>query len=176
MNKAEDFGILVNNLLFAYRQFCLNRVMHEKVDGEAYKKFALTWNTLLLSLEAGYLLGLAKVFDKPKELEDTISIYSVLGYKLEKYNDVIQRVRLIRNKMLAHTDAKTARKQTPFLEENKISLNDVENLFSIAVELLDQIRDREVYNESTLELLSRTKQETRKEFMGWYETFQETNH
>ena len=89
MNKAEDFGILVNNLLFAYRQFCLNRVMHEKVDGEAYKKFAPTWNTLLLSLEEGYLLGLAKVFDKPKELEDTISKNNYSHYDKTRKNQVL---------------------------------------------------------------------------------------
>jgi len=41
MTKSKEFEILVENLLFSYRQLCLNEIMHEKVGGDFITNLSL---------------------------------------------------------------------------------------------------------------------------------------
>lgn len=63
-----NFENVIWDFLFAYRQFLLNGYLHKRVNHDAYEKNPATWNTLLLSLESGALLGLAKLLERKKDI------------------------------------------------------------------------------------------------------------
>ena len=70
MFSQTDFENIVWDFLSTYRQLLLNGIMHKRVNTGAYEKNRATWNTIILGLEAGTLLGLAKLLegDRKKRL------------------------------------------------------------------------------------------------------------
>ena len=68
MFSKTDFENIVWDFLFTYRQFLLIGYLHKRVNHEAYETNTATWNTLLLSLETGALLGLAKLLERTNDL------------------------------------------------------------------------------------------------------------
>lgn len=172
MTKTKEFEILVENLLFSYRQLCLNEIMHEKVGGDIYNKFIPTWNTILLSLEKDYLLGLAKIFEVPKKFKETISIYYFLDYKLSNYEELIERITNLRNKMFAHLDVKKMLVREEFLKENAININEVKSLFNIAIEIVNQIKENFESTQDLKQISSQITKDIRNEFDEWFKVFQ----
>ncbi|MDD2731910.1 MAG: hypothetical protein PHI53_01795 [Candidatus Pacebacteria bacterium] len=172
MAQAEEFEILIENLLFSYRQLCLNEIMHEKVDGDFYNKFIPTWNIILISLEKDYLLGLAKIFEVPKRFKETISIYYFLDYKLSDYDELIERITNLRNKMFAHLDVKRMLAREEFLRENSMSINEVKSLFNIAIEIVDQIKGNFGFNQDLKQISNQISKDVRSEFDEWLKVFQ----
>lgn len=67
MLKKTDFENIVWDFLFTYRQFLLNGYLHKRVNHGAYEANTATWNTLLLSLESGALLGLARLLEDQRK-------------------------------------------------------------------------------------------------------------
>lgn len=67
MLTQVDFENIVGDFLSTYRQFLLNGYLHKRVTSESYRNNFATWDTILLSLEVGYLLGLAKLLEKEKD-------------------------------------------------------------------------------------------------------------
>ena len=171
MTKSKEFEILVENLLFSYRQLCLNEIMHEKVGGDFYNKFIPTWNTILLSLEKDYLLGLAKIFEVPKKFKETISIYYFLDYKLSNYDESIERITNLRNKMFAHLDVKKMLVREEFLKENAMNIAEVKSLFDIAIEIVDQIKENFEFNQDLKQISNQIVKDTRSEFEEWFKVF-----
>jgi hypothetical protein len=171
MNKHEDFKIFVENFLFAYRQFCLNEVLHEKIDSELYKKYIATWNTILLSLEANYLLGLAKVFDKSGESGQTISIYYFLDNNFAVYENLIGKIRKLRNKYFVHLDVKKMRDKEDFLKENQLNRNEIRGLFETIIDVVDKLGKDLTLNEDFKKIFNQTKEETLNESDVWLQPF-----
>jgi len=172
MAKTKEFEILIENLLFSYRQLCLNEIMHEKVGGDFYSKFIPTWNTILLSLEKDYLLGLAKIFEVPQKFKETISIYYFLDYKLSNYDELIGRITNIRNKMFAHLDVKKMLLRDEFLKENAININEIKSLFDVAIKIVNQIKENFEFNQDLRQAFDQISKDTRSEFDEWFKIFQ----
>lgn len=172
-SKNEDFEILVNNLLIAYRQFCLNKKIHEEVKTELYEKFRPTWNAILLSLEEGYLLGLAKFFERPSSQNDTISIYQFLDDGFTGHEDVIGKVKTIRDKMLAHIDAPEMRKKDGFLKELGLKRNDIGILFAATIKVVNQLREKFGLSGDLSQRFRQEEADAQNEFLEWFAPFKE---
>lgn len=135
MNKQKEFEILVRSLALAHHHFSLNQIIHKEISGKLYEDHKMFWNVVQLGLEQSYLLGLAKFFERPKELDETISVYYFFDFG---HNDLINRLKKIRNKMISHHDKKVT--QSSFLEELRISPDDVKLLFSLATEAVEKLK------------------------------------
>ena len=171
MDKADDFKIFVENFLFTYRQFCLNEFLHEKVDSDLYKKYITTWNTILLSLETDYLMGLAKVFDRSGETGQTISIYYFLDHSFTAHENLISKIRKLRNKFFAHLDVKKMRDKEDFLKENQLSRNEIHDLFKTVNGVVAKLGKEFNLTEDFQGTFDQTRVEARNEGDRWLQPF-----
>ena len=171
MDKTGDFKIFVENFLFTYRQFCLNEFLHEKVDSDLYKKYITTWNTILLSLEADYLLGLAKIFDRSREVGQTISIYYFLDHNFTAHEKIIDKIRKLRNKFFAHLDVKKMRDKEDFLEENQLNRNEIHDLFKTINNVVVKLGKEFNLTEEFEVMFNQTQEEARSEGDKWLGPF-----
>ncbi|OGY40353.1 MAG: hypothetical protein A2570_03705 [Candidatus Brennerbacteria bacterium RIFOXYD1_FULL_41_16] len=135
MNKQKEFEIMVKSLALAHYHFALNEAIHEKVGGKLYTDYKVLWDAIQLGLEQSYLLGLAKFFERPKELDETISVYYFFDFG---HDELLNRLRRIRNKIIVHHDRKVA--QPSFLEELKISRDDIKLLFQLSIETVEKLK------------------------------------
>ncbi|MEK7505706.1 MAG: hypothetical protein AAB597_02320 [Patescibacteria group bacterium] len=135
MNKQKEFEILVKSLALAHHHSSLNQIIHEEIGGKLYEDHKVFWDVVQLGLEQSYLLGLAKFFERPKELDETISVYYFFDFG---HNDLINRLKKIRNKMISHHDKKVT--ESSFLKELRISPDDVKLLFRLATEAVEKLK------------------------------------
>ena len=119
MLKQADFENVFWDLLFTYRQLLLNGNLHKRVNTEAYQKNPATWNTVLLSLETGVVLGLAKLLEE-----------NYFGRKFDgkELNQISEKVINMRNSLIAHNDLSVLRNKKSFLEENQLTGTDIINM------------------------------------------------
>ena len=128
MLKQDDFENVVWDFLFTYRQLLLNGNLHKRVNGNAYQKNLDTWNTVLLSLEAGVVLGLAKLLEENyfgREFNDN---------ELDKISGKITN---LRNSFIAHNDLSQMRNNKSFLEENQLTGTDI-------IKMIDALKKRAI--------------------------------
>lgn len=119
MLSKTDFESTVWDFLFTYRQFLLNGYLHKRVNHEAYEANPPTWNTLLLSLEAGTVLGLAKILERKKDMGRS--------FGNDQLDVVAQKIENLRNGHFAHNDLSKKRSDS-FLTKNRVTGSDVVNM------------------------------------------------
>lgn len=73
-----------------------------------------------------YLGGLASLLDPKKDSKgnENLSIYTIEGVDLKSYMGTIQRLRKLRDKMLAHNDKKSMLKGDTFINENILEIEE----------------------------------------------------
>ena len=128
MLKENDFENVVWDFLFTYRQLLLNGNLHKKVDSEAYQKNPATWNTVLLSLETGVVLGLAKLLEEN---------YFGREFNSPELNQISIKITNMRNSLIAHNDLSIMRNRKPFIEENQLTGTDI-------IKMIDAIKNRAI--------------------------------
>jgi len=125
LNKT-DFENIVWDFLFTYRQFLLNGQLHKRVNHDAYEKNSATWNTLLLSLESGTLLGLAKLLERKNDMGRSFDNLAGKTFDNQKFdskelNDIADKILKIRHAYIAHADLSKMRNMDSFLNKNRLS-------------------------------------------------------
>jgi len=139
MKNDKDFDILVGKILFGYEQFCLNKFLHDKVKNPYYKNYQVVWDKILVSLEVGFWLELAKTFEKPNEnFSKTLSIYYLPNICFKGYIRKLEKIRKLRNKAIGHNDLKTLRNWEKFLTKLGLKIDDAEKIFERTIEVLDK--------------------------------------
>lgn len=176
IKKEIAFKVFIEDLSIAYREFCLNRVIHEKVGDKFYTLFQSTWDRILVGLQKSYLLGLARLFDKYRlEGKDkNISIYFFLDYKFINQNGIINKLKKLRNKMLCHSDLETTLALEKFLDDLsfKEDGSDIESLFRTTIETINEIGSNFAYNQDIKQRFEKEKNDVRDMFSKWFEVFQ----
>jgi hypothetical protein len=177
--KNKAFTIFINDLSKAYREFCLNRIMHKEVDSKLYHKFKTTWDTILVGLEKSYFLGLARLFDKYKlrGKEENISIYFFLDYSFIKHDKTIRKLEKLRNKMLVHSDLETMLNLENFLKNLnfKQDRSDIESLFNTTIETADLIKRNFGLRQDLKRHFKKEKESVQKGFDKWFKVFKKRN-
>lgn len=135
MNKQNEFEILVKGLALAHHHFSLNQIIHQEIKGKSYKDHKIFWDVVQLGLEQSYLLGLAKFFERPRDLNETISVYYFFDFG---HNKLLNKLKKIRNKMISHHDKKIT--ESSFLKELRMSPDDVKLLFKLATEAIEKLK------------------------------------
>ena len=140
MATNEDFDILVGELVYAYKQFCIAKEISLAGHNEVFKRNVLLWNTIRLSLTRGYLAELAKIFEKNRE-DNILSIYYLLDFQFKENKHTIDKLRTIRNKFLMHNDIQTRNALDNFMKRLGLKpIDDIEALFKRTVEVLVGLR------------------------------------
>ncbi len=132
LNK-DDFKNLVWGLLFTYRQFLLHGYLYKGIDSETYNNSPSTWNTLLLSLESGVVLGLAKLLENK---------YFGKTFNNQNIDSIAEKIKNIRDKFIAHNDLSKMRNRSSFIEENQLNGSDIINM-------IDALKNRVIQYEKT---------------------------
>ena len=150
MFSKTDFENVIWDFLFTYRQFLLNGYLHKKVNHDAYEANPATWNTLLLSLESGFLLGLAKLLERKGDLgrpfdNFTEKTFDNKEFDSKELNDTASKILKLRHAYIAHADLSKMRNTDSFLTENR--LNGTEG-----VKMFDALKSRLIQYQKNLKL------------------------
>ena len=161
LNK-DDFKNLVWDLLFTYRQFLLNGNLHKEIDSGTYNSNPSTWNTLLLSLESGVVLGLAKLLENK---------YFGKTFNNQDIDVIAEKIKNIRDKFIAHNDLSKMRNRSFFIEENQLNGSDIINM-------IDALKNRAIQYEKIYQtdvgvqqLFNQTTNNAMSDIKVWLEYF-----
>lgn len=162
MLKQDDFENVVWDFLFTYRQLLLNGNLHKRVNTEAYRKNPSTWNTVLLSLESGVVLGLAKLLEEN---------YFGREFDSPKLNQISVKITNVRNSLIAHNDLSIMRDKAPFIKENQLTGTDI-------ITMIDALKNRAIQYQKTFdakievqELFEETTQNAMNDLDNWLKSF-----
>ena len=162
MLKQEDFENVFWDFLFTYRQFLLNGNLHERVNNEAYQKNSDTWNTILLSLELGVVLGLAKLLEEK---------YFGREFNNLELTAISEKITEIRNGFIAHHNLWKMRNRVSFLEANKLTGTDI-------IRLIDTLKERTIQYQRSFnakievqQLFMETTRNTMSDLDSWLKSF-----
>src|SRR3989344_5036607 len=128
MLKQNDFENVFWDFLFTYRQLLLNGNLHKKVNTEVYRRNPATWNTVLLSLESGVVLGLAKLLEEN---------YFGREFDSLELNQISVKITNMRNSLIAHNDLSVMRNKELFIQENQLTGTDI-------IKIIDALRNRAI--------------------------------
>ena len=162
--QVKDFEILVKCLGIAYKEFCLNKRMHEKIDSGLYGKFEKQWNAILVTLEMDYKLWLAKILDKddaPDCLKGIVKERSSIIITIEKW----------RNEFLAHFNENTLRNFEEFREEYRLDDNLIQSLFDRLIKIINQYNKTYKVSPDLTVFFQEIKQESLDECDKWLKIF-----
>lgn len=162
LNKT-DFENIIWDFMFTYRQFLLNGYLHKRVKYEAYGKNPATWNTLLLGLEVGTVLGLAKLLERNKDF----------GREFDKteLNIISEKIIKIRKGFIAHNDLSKMRDRASFLKENQLTGTDIIKIIEALKERAIQYQQKFSTEIEVQKLFKETTQNTIKDLDDWLKSF-----
>jgi hypothetical protein len=87
-----------------------------------------TWNTVLLSLESGVVLGLAKLLEEN---------YFGREFDSPELNQISVKITNMRNSLIAHNDLSIMRNKETFIEENQLTGTDI-------IKMIDAFKSRAI--------------------------------
>ena len=140
-----------NNITNIHNGFYIWSGLNKQEYNEIYNENKYFWGIVLASLQLDWLLGIAKIFEEPREGKEVISIPFLLKYipegeKKEKINKEIDKQKPIldnlwkwRCKILAHQDKVVADNPVDFYKEYPIKGGEIENLLVSIKDILGLI-------------------------------------
>lgn len=137
IKKQKEFELLVKSLAMAIHSFYLRQIINEELSKEIYTKNRFLWDTISLGLEQSYLIGLAKFFERPRELDESISVYYFFDFG---NNDSINKIKKFRNKLIAHHDKKLT--NDSFLEDLRMNDSEIEEMFAMAMQAIEDLKEK----------------------------------
>ncbi len=163
MFNKVDFENIIWDFLYAYRQFILNGHLHKRVNHDAYEANRATWNTLLLSLEAGAVLGLAKLLERDKDFGRS--------FEKEELNSISDKIIKIRNSHIVHNDLSKKRNGTSFLQENQLTGSDIICMFDALKERAIQYQKNLNFEVDVQKLFTQSQNSALNDLDVWLKSF-----
>jgi len=148
MLKNADFENLVWDFLLTYRQFLLHGHLHKRVAHDAYEVNIATWNTLLLSLESGALLGLARLLERTNDIGKSFSdlagrTFDNNEFDTKELDDIAERILKLRHAYIAHADLSKMRNMESFLKVHRLNGTEM-------IKMIDAIKNRLIQYQQSL--------------------------
>ena len=129
MLKPNQFKHLLADLLYTQKLLLLHGNLHKRVTTEAYNRNLETWNSLLLSLESGLVLGLQRILERDD--------YFGREFPTQELNDFAGKTKNIRDKLIAHIDLAVMQDKESFLQENQSTGSEV-------IEMIAALKNRAI--------------------------------
>lgn len=163
MLTQVDFENIVGDFLSTYRQFLLNGYLHKRVTSESYRNNFATWDTILLSLEVGYLLGLAKLLEKEKDFGRE--------FDRDDLNIISEKIIEIRNSFIAHNNLLKMKNRDSFLTENQQTGSEILTMIDALKNRLIQYQKSYNFNVDVDDLFRKTTQNFLEDLDIWLRSF-----
>lgn len=163
MFSQTDFENIIWNFLFTYRQFLLNGYMHNRVRDDSYGITPATWNTILISLETGTVLGLARLLEREKDF----------GRKFgnEDINIISEKIIKIRKSYIAHNDLSKIRNRDSFLKDNQLTGSEIIIIINALKDRAIQYQESHNFKIDVDDLFKKTTQNCLKDLNIWLKSF-----
>jgi hypothetical protein len=161
--QKVDFENIILDFLFTYRQFLLYGYLHKRVNHDVYEKNPTTWNTLLLGLEAGTILGLAKLLEREKDF--------CRRFDKEELNIISDKIKNIRNKHIAHNDLLKKRNELSFWRENQLTGSDFVVMFDTLKERAIQYQKSMKFGIDVQNLFTQSQNNALNDLDSWLKSF-----
>lgn len=176
MFNKTDFENIIWDFLFTYRQFLLNAYLHKRVDHDVYEKNLATWNTLLLSLESGTLLGLAKLLERKKDIGRSFNGLAGKTFDNKEFDDkelngITKKILSIRNAYIAHADLSKMRDMNSFLNKNRLCGTEGVKMFDALKSRLVQYQKNLKLNVDVQKLFTESQNNVLNDLDGWLKSF-----
>lgn len=145
-----------NNISNIYNAFYVWRSLQKAEYNETYNKNKYFWGITIISLQLKWLLGIAMLFEEPKEGKEVISIPFLLGFipegevkeeikkEIEKQKPILKNLWKWRCKILAHQDVVVAENIKDFYKEYPIKGGEPEEILDSAQKILGMIKSTTV--------------------------------
>jgi len=163
MLSQIDFENIVWDFLFTYRQFLLNGYLHKRVTNESYRKNPATWDVILISLENGTLLGLAKLLEKEKDFGRE--------FNRDDLNIISEKIIEIRKSFIAHNNLLKMRNRDSFLTENQQTGSEILTMIDALKNRLIQYQKSYNLNTDVDDLFRKTTQNSLEDLNVWLKSF-----
>lgn len=176
MLKKDDFQNVVWDFLFTYRQFLLNGHLHKRVDHDAYEASAATWNTLLLSLESGALLGLARLLERRNDIGKSFNDLTGKTFDNKEFDSneldgIKEKILNLRHAYIAHADLSKMRNIKSFLNTHRLNGTEM-------IKMIDAIKSRLIQYQKNLnsdtdvqKLFTESQNSALNDLNGWLKSF-----
>jgi hypothetical protein len=176
MFNKVDFENIILDFLFTYRQFLLNGYLHKRVNHDAYKANTATWNTLLLSLESGALLGLAKILERKNDLGRTFNgglgkTFNNEEFNNDELNRIAKKIINLRHAHIAHADLSKMRNMNSFLIENRLTNTEGVKIFDALKSRLIQYQKNLKLEIDVQNLFTQSQNNVLNDLDGWLKSF-----
>ncbi len=136
----KELRIFLDNLNFAYLQFCFLEKIRENISEQIFRKNPLFWNTVRISLLRCYLSELSKIFEKQKNKFDSVlSIYYLMDFEFRGYKNTLIKLKKLRDKFLAHTDLAVSCDIEQFIKKLDLKPEEINQLFKRTYEVVAEI-------------------------------------
>lgn len=147
----EFFDALYNNVTNVKNQYSVWRALQKKDYEATFNENKYFWAITLHSLQRGWLLGLAKLFEEKNPVfGDAISFYYAADYlnakqakrlqlKIAKHAKLLRALKKLRHKIVAHDDAATRISLDDFYKKHHFTYRQVEELLTLAGKLLGDV-------------------------------------
>lgn len=140
-DKKKVFTIFRMKLDHAYAQFCVWRTLNNQKYNLTFNMNKYYWTAVLDGLNNSFMSELAKLLEKPdNRFGDTISIFYLLKSKFGEYDELLEKIKRIRNKLLMHNDLIANKDIKVFTSDLGLKYSDIELLFNRLIELLDEVK------------------------------------
>jgi hypothetical protein len=148
MLRPDDFENVLWDFLLTYRQFLLHGHLHKRVTHNAYEANTATWNTLLLSLESGALLGLARLLERNNDIGRSFSSLEGKTFDNKEFDgnelDIIAgKILKLRHAYIAHADLSKMRNMESFLKVHRLNGTEM-------IKMIDAIKGRLIQYQKSL--------------------------
>jgi hypothetical protein len=176
MFNKTDFENIIWDFLFTYRQFLLNGYLHKRVNSDVYEKNSATWNALLLSLESGALLGLAKLLERRNDIgrpfdNFTGTTFDNKDFDSKELNKIANKILNLRHAYIAHADLSKMRNMNSFLNKNRLSGTEGVKIFDALKGRLIQYQKNLKFNIDVQKLFTESQNNALNDIDDWLKSF-----
>jgi hypothetical protein len=137
--KQKIFTIFIAQLANTYRNFCVWKFLQKEEYNATYSRNNFFWGAVLDSGLTAFSIELSKLVEK-SEKNSNLSIFMLLQEELNDIDDVLGKIRKVRNKNWAHFDLNTMLDQKSFYSELNLKWVEVEKVFLKLFEIVNRIK------------------------------------
>jgi len=141
-SHEKNFDYLVGQVTLAYKQFLLFKELRKPSNRKLLNSHGYFFKVILPTLSISFLSNLSKILEAPHGFDETVSIFTITKQRFVDQEEIISKIKKLRNKVLAHNDMKTLQDLDKFMRELQLKNENIEDLF---IQIIDYLNEQRVH-------------------------------